>query len=110
MALNDYVIGTVKVLISNSKKDLLGDDSMQALSLLFDGTLHIYTVRTGLQDVLREGDVVLVEVGLIKVPDTNQAGQKNEIIKIIRGDTRERIENLYKAMTLKPKDERPGAV
>ncbi len=55
------------------------------------------------------GDVVLVHVGLIKIPDTNQAGQRNEIIKIIRGETRERIENINKAMALKPKEERPGA-
>ena len=108
MALNNYVLATVKVLISSRNQDLIGDDSLQALcELFYAGKLDIYSVNPSLRDVLKEGDLVLVDVGLANIPNTNQDASKNEIIKIIRNDTRKRIENLYKDLATRVKTSPP---
>ncbi|MBI4128398.1 MAG: hypothetical protein HY459_05040 [Parcubacteria group bacterium] len=100
MALNSYVLATVRVLISRQGQDMLsGDDRLQALCELYHGgKLDIYSVNQGLVDVLKERDLVLVDIGLTNIPNTSQAAPKNEIVKIIRNDARSRIENIYKEL------------
>lgn len=102
MALNKYELAVVKVLISNEKHDLLGDNTLQALcEIYYAGKLDIFSVSQVLKDVLKEGDLVLVDEGLVNIPKTDKTAPRNEIIKIIRDETKGRIENIYKDLLKK---------
>lgn len=49
--------------------------------------------------MIKEGDLVLVNTSLSSIPNTSQAGVKNEIVRVIRNDTEGRIGNIYKEWT-----------
>lgn len=70
MAVNNYGIVTVKILISTNNKNIMGDTSLQAICELLTGGMWIYAVNDTLKDVIREGDLALVDQGMTSIPNT----------------------------------------
>ncbi len=102
MAINNYGLVRVRVLIQSDNKDIFGDNTLQALCELFPIGVWVFSVNPSLKDVIRDGDLALVDQGMVSIPNTNQAFPKNEIIKIIRGKAQSESEKMLNE-TLKNK-------
>ncbi len=46
---------------------------------------------------------MVCDVGLVQVPNTNQAAPKKEIVKTIRGEPKARLDAIYKDWTRRAK-------
>jgi len=86
MALNNYVLVTVKRIIGPGNGDVLGDDSVLVLGeSMLETRLDIYRVPQSLSTSLEQGDLVVCDLGMTAVPNTDQqVAQKKEVVKITR--------------------------
>ncbi len=106
MALNNFTFATVRKIIRPRDIDVLGDDSVLALAETYlEIRMDIYCVPQSLSSVLKEGDLVVCDTGLVAVPNTDKTAPKKEIVKIIRGETRKELENMYAELAQKAKNQ-----
>ena len=97
MALNNYALARVKLLFSKDDKDILGNSVVLALCEgFYEARMRICSVSKGIVDVIKEKDLVLIDESLVNIPNTNTAAPRNEVVRIIRNDTKDRLENIYK--------------
>jgi hypothetical protein len=96
MALNNYVLATVRKII-RSDVDVIGDGPVLALlEAYYSAGMDIYEVSPSLVDVIGESDIVVCDVSMTVIPSTNQVAPKKQIVKIIRGETKSRLDAIYK--------------
>ncbi len=95
MALNNFILATVRKIIRPGDEDVLGDDSVLVLAETYlDARMDIFCVPQSLSLIVKQGDVVVCDIGLVAVPNANATAQKKEVVKIIRGETRSELETM----------------
>lgn len=91
MSQNDYTFAIVKMIIDSNSKDVIGNGVLLVLAQPYrKSILDVFAVAPTLTDILQKEDFVLVDL------------IKKEIIRIIRNETRTRIDNLYKTIMDSP--------
>jgi hypothetical protein len=82
---HQYIFGIVKKVLNGQNKDIIGDNPFLVLGEIYiAASLEIFSVPDPLRDVIRENDFFIGDL------------PTKEVVKIIRGTTREQIDNIYK--------------
>jgi len=93
LALNNYIFAMVRRIIRPDTEGVIGDDSILAYIEIYpSGSLDLCVISPPLRSVIREDDLVVVDISLVSVPSTDFAAPKREIVKILRNNARKTIE------------------
>lgn len=97
MSLNNYRFAIVKKIFTKENQDVIGDDTVLVLAQPYRARgLDLLTVSQPIRSVIKEGDFVVVDLSVAVVPNSNSTAPRKEIVKIIRNNTREEIDALYR--------------
>ncbi|MDD5162697.1 MAG: hypothetical protein PHD95_00650 [Candidatus ainarchaeum sp.] len=99
-----FHIGKVVKVFKSADKDVIGvDSSIQALTLMWDENLVTVSVKEGLGEKIKDGDIVLIDYS---PTSPNIPVPKQIAIKILRGETGKKAWKEYEEFNAAKKRER----
>ncbi len=92
---HQFTFATVKKIVNSESKDIIGDKSILVIAQIYRTTgLEIFSVPSSLEEILETEDFIAVDL------------ITKEIVKVIRGSSREQIDALYQSFDQRADEER----